>query len=366
MQTSSTTQSTKIIKLAPPPRPTKDNILGYNFGLRPYRKGGIRMERQLYKNKIFYHNYGHGGGGVSLSYGCARHTVDYFIQNTSNPQSNDVAVIGSGYMGLLEANLLADLGCKVTVYTNALPKPTIGMYDTEACITSQVAGGLWMPFGLDIQDKPLHLKLAKETYDYYVKCIQEGKYKGLSYKPVYIIEAENPIEDFCPPKMIDHSIVQIDFGNGKLHEAIHFTSILLDGDIFLNELYQEAKDKGVNFVKRNFENILDLCELKETHIFNCTGSYSRVLFNDTNIVPIVGHLLYLKKTPGVDYFLEATCKDGKNMVTTYPHDNKLGIGFTYEERGWLEKPDPESIQRLIANLNEFLEWRAGVDIKPKL
>jgi len=325
------------------------------------------MERQAYKNKIFYHNYGHGGGGVSLSYGCARHTVNLFTANTTDPQSKEVAVIGSGYMGLLEAILLADLGCKVTVYSHALPKPNLGMYDTEACITSQVAGGLWMPFGLDIQDKPLHLILAKETYDYYTKCMKEGKYKGLSYKPVYIIEGDNPIEDFCPPKLIDYSFVQLDFGNGKLHEALYFTSILLDGDIFLNELYEEAKKKGINFVQRKFEDILDLCELKETHIFNCTGLYSRVLFNDNNLVPIAGHLLYLKKTPGVDYFLEATCKDGKNLVTTYPHGNKLGIGFTYEEGRVLEKPDPESIKRLITNLNEFLEWRAGlVEPNPKL
>jgi len=71
------------------------------------------MERQAYKNKIFYHNYGHGGGGVSLSYGCARHTVNLFTANTTDPQLKEVAVIGSGYMGLLEAILLADLAAKL-------------------------------------------------------------------------------------------------------------------------------------------------------------------------------------------------------------------------------------------------------------
>jgi len=356
-----------IVKLTPPTRPTRENIIGYNFGMRPYRKGGVRLEREAYKNKIFYHNYGHGGGGVSLGYGTSRYTVDLFTSNTANPQSKEVAVIGSGYMGLFEAIFLADLGCKVTIYANAFPKPTLGMYDTEACITSQVAGGLWMPFGIDLHDKPLSFALAKETYDFYAKCIKEGKYKGLSYKPVYVIEGDNPLGEYCPPGMIDHSFVQVDFGNGKLHEAMHYTSILMDGDLFLNELYEEAKKKGINFVKRKFENIQDLCDLKETHIFNCTGLYSRILFNDKSMMPIAGHLLYLKKTPGVDYFLESTCKDGKNVVKTYPHHNKLCIGYSFEEGRFLDKPDPEIIKRLIANLNEFLEWRAGlVEQKPRL
>jgi len=347
----------RIVKLTPPPRATAENIVGFNFGIRPYRKGGIRLEKQEYKSKTFYHNYGHGGAGVSLTYGCARRIIDIFQEDVKTQNKKPVAVIGSGYMGLIEANLLADMGFEVTVYAKAFPKSPLGMYDTEACIVSQVAGGLWMPFGLDIQDKPLHFLLGKQTYDYYRKCMEEKKYKGLSYKPVYIIDAPNPILEFCPPDLIDYEVVKIDFGNGKLHEATHFTSILIDGDVFLNELYNEAKQKGVSFVQKDFNDILDLCELKENHIFNCTGSYSSVLFNDTKIHPIVGHLLYLKKQPEIDYFLSAGARDGKNRVTCYPHSNKLAIGLTYEERGWLDKPDPESVKKLISNLNEFHDWR---------
>lgn len=357
-------QNVEIVKLTPPPQPTKENIYGFNFGIRPYRIGGIRLERQIYKDKIFYHNYGHGGAGVSVAYGCARHIVDIFKKDVDNTVK-DVAIIGGGYMGLMESLLLADLGFKVTVYAKDFAKD-IGIYDGKNCITSQVAGGLWMPFGVDVKDKALHHLLSKTSFEYYQKCIEAKEYKGLSFRSIYFMDEQNMDSDLCPPGLIEPRSVKIDFGNGVLHEALTFKGILIDGDVFLKELYEEAVSKGVKFETKSFDNIVDLCELKEKHIFNCTGSYSRVLFNDTNIIPIVGHLLYLKKIPEMDYFLESKTKDGKGTVCCFPHSNKIAIGLTYEKRGWLDKPDPESVQTLINNLEGFLEWRTGLKLKPKL
>jgi len=292
--------------------------------------------------------------------------VDKFLADTEESSRPDqVAVIGSGYMGLMEAIILTDLGYKVTVYAKAFPKE-IGYHDdNEHCITSQVAGGLWLPYGIDLQDKPLHHKLGKETYEYYKKCIETKKYTALTYKPIYLIDSENPLPDYCHPGLIEYKNVKIDFGNGKLHDGVYWMTIMMDGDIFLKELSEEAKKKGVKFVKQNFEDILDICELKEKYIFNCTGAYSRVLFSDLNIIPIAGHLIYVKKTPGCDYFLSAATKDGKYKVATYPQANKLAIGQAYEERGWIDKPDPEVLKILSTNLDELLEWRAGLP-KPKL
>lgn len=48
----------------------------YTVGLRPVREGGVRVE--LGKDQLrvpVVHNYGHGGGGVSLSWGCAGEAV---------------------------------------------------------------------------------------------------------------------------------------------------------------------------------------------------------------------------------------------------------------------------------------------------
>jgi len=42
-------------------------------GLRPFRKSGVRLERgKLRDGRAVIHNYGHGGSGFTLSWGCAR------------------------------------------------------------------------------------------------------------------------------------------------------------------------------------------------------------------------------------------------------------------------------------------------------
>lgn len=45
--------------------------LGYKVGLRPARKDGIRLETELINGGLVVHNYGHGGSGFTLSWGCA-------------------------------------------------------------------------------------------------------------------------------------------------------------------------------------------------------------------------------------------------------------------------------------------------------
>ena len=46
-------------------------------GLRPYRDNGIRLEYEKTVDGIdVVHCYGHSGGGVTLSWGCAKDTVE--------------------------------------------------------------------------------------------------------------------------------------------------------------------------------------------------------------------------------------------------------------------------------------------------
>jgi hypothetical protein len=43
------------------------------------------MEKTLLEGKTIYHDYGHGGGGLSLGYGCAKYVIDqlFLPQNVS-------------------------------------------------------------------------------------------------------------------------------------------------------------------------------------------------------------------------------------------------------------------------------------------
>jgi D-amino-acid oxidase len=51
-------------------------ILAERVGLRPFRKSGVRADRgKLDDGRLVIHNYGHGGSGFTLSWGCAQEVV---------------------------------------------------------------------------------------------------------------------------------------------------------------------------------------------------------------------------------------------------------------------------------------------------
>ncbi len=50
----------------------KPNVLAARVGLRPFRRSGVRLRRdQLRDGRTLIHDYGHGGAGFTLSWGCA-------------------------------------------------------------------------------------------------------------------------------------------------------------------------------------------------------------------------------------------------------------------------------------------------------
>ena len=59
-------ECSRVLKISNPP------ILAERVGLRPFRKSGVRLERDRLRNgRTVIHNYGHGGAGFTLSWGCA-------------------------------------------------------------------------------------------------------------------------------------------------------------------------------------------------------------------------------------------------------------------------------------------------------
>ena len=51
-------------------------VVRERVGLRPFRKSGVRLETEkLRDGRTVIHNYGHGGSGFTLSWGCAREVL---------------------------------------------------------------------------------------------------------------------------------------------------------------------------------------------------------------------------------------------------------------------------------------------------
>ena len=60
-----------VLKIPPPP------IVATRVGLRPYRKSGVRVEAgRMTDGRTIIHNYGHGGAGFTLSWGCAQAVLE--------------------------------------------------------------------------------------------------------------------------------------------------------------------------------------------------------------------------------------------------------------------------------------------------
>jgi len=117
----------------PPVKVDQSRVIRTIAGLRPYRASGFVVRTEPLGDKRLVHNYGHGGAGITLSWGSSKLAADLGLSGHSGP----VAVIGAGALGLTTARLVQEAGFPVTVYAKALPPDT----------TSNVAGGQIAPFG---------------------------------------------------------------------------------------------------------------------------------------------------------------------------------------------------------------------------
>ncbi|HEY1581908.1 MAG TPA: FAD-dependent oxidoreductase [Chthoniobacterales bacterium] len=60
-------ECSRVLEIAPP------EIVAERVGLRPFRRAGVCLRKEsLGESRAVIHNYGHGGAGFTLSWGCAR------------------------------------------------------------------------------------------------------------------------------------------------------------------------------------------------------------------------------------------------------------------------------------------------------
>ena len=112
-------------------RVSSSRIVRSIAGLRPFRPSGFVVNAQRMNDKIVIHNYGHGGGGITLSWGTS-HLAMELANQTGHKRC---AILGCGAAGLSAARLMQIAGWEVTIYAKDLPPNT----------TSNVAGGQWSP-----------------------------------------------------------------------------------------------------------------------------------------------------------------------------------------------------------------------------
>jgi D-amino-acid oxidase len=123
--------SAQSVRSLTPVAVSLDRVTRTTVGLRPFRAGGFVLRAESNGSKTIVHNFGHGGAGMTLSWGTALLARDLTLQT----QKRQAAVIGCGVIGLSTARVLQDAGFDVTMYARDIPPDT----------TSNRSGAQWSP-----------------------------------------------------------------------------------------------------------------------------------------------------------------------------------------------------------------------------
>lgn len=270
------------------------------------------------EGKFISHNYGHAGLGYCLSFGTAKRAIANFEKLALGKFKKDeeITIVGLGVIGLTTAIELHNAG-----YTNI---KLIGEEFGEK-IPSFGAGALINICFNELTDSLEHQKIFQIDFNHSCKefkRIVEGTHELITQgvrKINYYTD-----EDFSQIGILDSVLNDVitelqkvnvkiegcDFEyNLHLYKTFHVVS-----PIYMNHLL-DLVSKKLNF-PISFKKVTALNELKSSIIFNCSGNGSKLLANDPNVVPILGHSIIL------DY---EDCAENIEYILNFNNMGKLGI-----------------------------------------
>jgi D-amino-acid oxidase len=327
----------------PPVLVSPDREIRTVVGLRPFRPSGFVVKAEKLGEKLVIHNYGHGGGGITLSWGTSQ-LATALLAGEPVPS---VAVIGCGAVGLATARLLQDRGLPVTIYASELPPNT----------TSNIAGGQWSPFSVFDFGKQSpaftdqFLQATEFSYRRYQTLL--GARYGVRWIRNYFLQYHAPDEGGLPGM-----IRQFSPERRNLTESEHpfsgypfvqqFDTMLIEPPIYLNAILMDFRVAGGAVRVMHFDNVSQLQQLPEPVIFNCTGLGARALFDDQELTPIKGQLTVLLPQPEVNYI--TLMEDDLYM---FPRTDGILLGGTFEKGEWSLSVNESEKARILKGHAQF-------------
>ena len=319
-----------------------DRVIRTIAGLRPYRPSGFVVRAERMNDKVVIHNYGHGGGGITLSWGTSHLAMELATQT----QHRRCAVLGSGATGLSAARLMQNAGWEVAIYSKDLPPNT----------TSNVAGGQWSPTSVYSEDSVTPAFLAqfesamRHSYRYYQNLV--GPKYGVRWISNYMILSGDSGTDFLSdtyPGMYPQRLRLAPSAHPfPANNILHIDTMLAEPAVYLPQMMDDFQIAGGKIVVKEFRDRSEVLQLDEPVIINCTGLGSRELFNDNELIPIKGQLTFLLPQEEVDYIII-----GNSGLYMFPRSDGILLGGTYERNNWDTTPDPQATRRIIDGHRAF-------------
>jgi glycine/D-amino acid oxidase-like deaminating enzyme len=317
-----------------------ERVIRVIVGLRPYRPSGFVVRADKLDSKTIIHNYGHGGAGITLSWG----TAHLAMEEAARIPTREAAVLGGGIVGLSTARLLQQRGSSVTIYTKAMPPDT----------TSNIGGGYWDP--VTVYDhtrvtpefKRQFGEAARFAFRYY-QSLTSANY-GVRWLPVYKFSRDGPYRHADPespysevdPLFPDARQLPPEENPFDVPYVYRYSSMLIEPAIYLPALLRDYFSAGGRIVVREFAESRELLTLKEDLLFNCTGLGSRMLFNDEELVPVRGQLVFLLPQAEINYMTI-----GPSNIYMFPRQDGILLGGSHEMNDANLAPDAATTERIL-------------------
>ena len=308
-------------------------------GLRPFRPSGFRVGVERFDHKLVVHNYGHGGGGVTLSWGTALLAAEM----AAGADTRRCAVIGCGAVGLATARIMQRRGWKVTIHARDLPPDT----------TSNIAGGQWSPSMVSdagmtcaAYDEQFQ-QAARRGHQYFQHMV--GNRYAVRWIENYVAGSQVPLTDRggLADLYPDIRVLRPDEHPFGAPYAYRYTTMLVEMPVYLDALQRDFHLAGGRIVVRSFHMPSELQQLPEQVIFNCAGLGARELFGDSELIPVKGQLTVLLPQPQVDYI---AIKDDLYM---FPRSDGILLGGTHERGVETLGPNLEAKARILSGHGEL-------------
>jgi D-amino-acid oxidase len=331
-------QSLRDCTPLPPVLVDESRVIRTVAGLRPYRRSGFVVRAEPLGTKRLVHNYGHGGGGITLSWGSSKLATEIGLPGHSGP----VAVLGAGVMGLSTARLVQEAGFPVTIYAAALPPDT----------TSNIAGGQFHPYAL-FRDSEVTSEFRRQfaralDYSWRRFQIMVGEEYGVRWLPTYV-ETDSPdaklLETFPPVNRMLRS-AEHPF---PLDKVLRYDTMYVETGRYLRQMLRDVQIAGGKVEVRRFATPVDIASLPEALVINCTGLGSRELFGDQDLHPARGQLAVLEPQPEVKYAVTG----GPGYM--FPRPDGIILGGTFEVDEWSSVPEPATISRIVSRQKRFFD-----------
>ena len=326
-----------------PVKVSRDRLIRTVVGLRPYRPQGFRLEIEKLDEKVLVHHYGHGGAGITLSWGSAQLALE--LARPTNQKT--CAVVGCGVIGLSTARLFQRHGGSVTIYAKALPPDT----------TSNIAGGFWFPTSVYegpqaskefLQQFNDSCRLANRSFqllagtDYGVRWIDTFEIFSSEFATSY----EMPGGSALYPNTHQFEDAKRNFGTSAVRQ---FSTMLIEPQTYLNSLLRDFYLAGGKVVVKEFQSKEEIAQLPEALVFNCTGLGARQLFGDETLRPVRGQLEILLPQPEIDY-----CYIG-HPGYMFPRRDGIILGGTFERDVWSLEPEPATVTDILESHAELMK-----------